>query len=353
MFPRILTAGMVMFAGVLHAETDSLGRHFTPAPRVESKRPAPTAHGSIERLDPAFDHLIAPGAQMEKLADGFTWSEGPTWLGRERALVFSDVPENVIYKWSEAKGLQTYIRPSGYTGQALKFREPGSNGLTVDPSGRLAICQHGDRRISWYAGHGHFTPAAEFFGGRRFNSPNDLVFDHQGNLYFTDPPYGLDGLDASPLKEIAFNGVYLRRTDGTVVLLTSELAFPNGIAFSPDEKTLYVNQSDPKKPVIMAYPVRADGMLGEGRVFFDAAPLAASGKGLPDGLKVDREGNLFSTGPGGVLVISPAGKLLGRLLTGEPTGNCAWGDDGSTLYITSNMNLLRIRTRTRGAGWRP
>jgi gluconolactonase len=353
MLPRLLPLGafLCVAAVTLAAGPDSLGRVFDPPTRSAPGRSIPSPHGSIERLDPAFDRLVAPGAQMEKLAEGFNWSEGPTWLPRERAIVFSDVPENIIYKWSARKGLEVFIQPSGYTGHELKFREQGSNGLTTDGRHQLVVCQHGDRRISHHVGGGRFEPLVEFYQGRRFNSPNDLTFDRRGNLYFTDPPYGLEGLNQSPLKELMFNGVYLRRTDGSVTLLTRELTFPNGIALSPDGRTLYVNQSDPAKPVIMAYPVQADGTLEAGKVLFDTTPLMATGKGLPDGLKVDRDGNVFATGPGGVLVLNSEGKLLGRLLTGEATGNCAWGDDGSTLYITADMYLLRIRTLTRGANW--
>ena len=198
-----------------------------------------------------------------------------------------------------------------------------------------------------------FTPLVTMVDGRRFNSPNDLVYDRRGNLYFTDPPYGLKGGNDSDLKELVANGVYLLRSNGRVQLLTSSMTFPNGIALSPDERTLYVNQSDPKSPIIKAFPVRDDGTLGEGRVFFDTTRFAEKGyKGLPDGLKVDVYGNLFATGPGGVLVISPDGKAMGLLNTGEATGNCCWGDDGSTLYITADMYLLRIRTRTEGYGFR-
>ena len=332
---------------------DSLGREFKPTkwPAPEVAR-AHQVHGFVERHDGAMDTLIAPGTEMEKLAEGFNWSEGPTWLHREKKVVFSDVPENIIYEWSEKDGLKTFLKPSGYTGTSLNFREQGSNGLTTDRGGNLVVCQHGDRRISRYDGNGRFTPLATTFGLRKFNSPNDLVFDRRGNLYFTDPPYGLHGLNESPLKELLFNGVYLRRTSGEVVLLTREMTFPNGIALSPDEKTLYVNQSDGAKPVVMAFPVKPDGTVGEGKVFFDAAPLAAKGlKGMPDGLKVDVRGNLWATGPGGVLVIAPDGHLMGILKTGEATGNCCWGDDGSTLYITADMYLLRIRTLTKGHGF--
>lgn len=332
---------------------DTLGRNVSDSPRPVTK-PATAfpVHGSVDRLDPALDDLIAPGTQMERLAEGFNWSEGPTWLHRSRKVVFSDVPENVIYEWSARGGLQVFLKPSGYTGTGTDFREQGSNGLTTDRSGNLVVCQHGDRRISRLEANGTFTPLVTHFASRRFNSPNDLVYDRRGNIYFTDPPYGLHGLNDSPLKELAFNGVYLRRTSGEVVLLTRQMTFPNGIALSPDEKTLYVNQSDGTKPVIMSFPVNADGTVGAGRVFFDTAPLMAKGhKGLPDGLKVDVRGNVYSTGPGGVLIIAPDGRHLGTLNTGEATGNCCWGDDGSTLYITADMYLLRIRTQTQGYGF--
>ncbi len=310
-------------------------------------------HGYVERLSPALDSLLAPDAQMERLAEGFNWSEGPTWLERDHAIVFSDVPENRIYRWSEKDGLSVFLEPSGYTGHEIHFNEKGSNGLTTDRAGKLIICQHGDRRIARLTGQkgiaGTFETVVGTVNGRRFNSPNDLCFAYNGNLYFTDPPYGLDGLNQSPLKELMANGVYLLRPKSEAVLLTDELTFPNGIALSPDEKTLYVNVSDPARPVIMAYVVRKDGTIAYGRVFFDTKPLADQGrKGLPDGLKVDVQGNVWATGPGGVLVINPEGQHLGTLLTGEATGNCAWGDDGSTLYITADMYLLRIKTLTKG-----
>lgn len=314
-------------------------------------------YGSIERLDPELDALLAPGARMEKLAGGFHWSEGPAWLAREHALVFSDVPENKVYRWSEQDGASLYLAPSGHTGHGVGFAEPGSNGLITDRSGRLVLCQDGDRRISRLVKRegvtGTYEPLVEFFGGRRFNSPNDLVFDHDGNLYFTDPPYGLKGNNQSPLKELLFNGVFLLRRSGEVQLLTSKLTFPNGIGLSPDGKTLYVTQSDPEAPVVMAYDVKADGTLDRGRVFFDARALVRAGRpGLPDGMKVDVHGNLWCTGPGGVLILNAQGKHLGTLLTGQPTGNCAWGDDGSTLYVTSNHELVRLRTRSQGLGFR-
>lgn len=306
--------------------------------------------GRIERLDPAFDRLVAPETKFEKLAEGFNWSEGPVWF--DGALLFSDVPENLIYRWKPGTTVaEIFLKPSGQLTPASGFQEPGSNGLGRDAHGRLLICQHGERRIARYE-NGKFTALADRFEGKRFNSPNDLAVRKSGEIYFTDPPYGLAKLNDSPLKELAWNGVYRIGKNGEVTLLTKTLTFPNGIGFSPDEKILYVAVSDQKAPRIVAFEVQPDGTIANERTFFDAQALRKDGgKGLPDGLKVDREGNLWATGPGGVLVISPAGKLLGRLNTGEATGNCCWGGDGATLYITADMFLLRVKTLTKGAGW--
>lgn len=306
--------------------------------------------GAVERRAPELDALLSPDAQMERLAEGFDWSEGPVWLKREGGLVFSDVPQNVVYFWSESTGLREYLRPSGYTQPTPRGGEMGSNGLTTDAAGNLVLCQHGDRRVARWTGSG-FETLAEFHQYRRLNSPNDLCFDRNGNLYFTDPPYGLEKGMGDPKKELAFQGVYLRRRSGEVELVTRAIQAPNGIALSPDQRTLYVAQSDPKAATITAFPVKSDGTLEAGRVFFDATSLVPGRKGVPDGMKVDVHGNLWATGPGGVLIISPDGKHLGTLNTGEATANCAWGDDGSTLYITADMYLCRIRTRTKGAGF--
>ncbi|MBI5767463.1 MAG: SMP-30/gluconolactonase/LRE family protein [Verrucomicrobia bacterium] len=306
--------------------------------------------GKIERLDSAFDKLVAPGAQIEKLAEGFRWSEGPTWY--QGAVVFSDVLANTAYRWKEGMtAAEVFLQPSGQLTPAPGFRETGSNGLGRDARGRLLLCQHGERRVARWE-NGKFSAIADRFEGKRFNSPNDLAVRRNGDIYFTDPPYGLEGIAKSPLRELDFSGVFRVTPDGRVTLLTKSLNFPNGLGFSPDEKTVYVAVSDGAAPRIMAYDVKADGSLEKERVFLNAAPLR--GPGLPgscDGLKVDREGNVWATGPGGVLVLSPAGKVLGRLNTGEPTGNCCWGDDGSTLYITANYFLVRVKTLTKGAGW--
>lgn len=317
---------------------------------MAADKESPAFNGRIERFDPAFDKLVAPDTKIEKLAEGFTWSEGPVWMNGE--LIFSDVPENIAYRWKPGMTkAEVFLQPSGLLTPQPGFREPGCNGLTRDAQGRLLLCQHGERRVARYE-DGKFTSLADRYEGKRFNSPNDLVVKKNGDIYFTDPSYGLEGINQSPLKELPFNGVYRVTPDGAVTLLTKALTFPNGIAFSPDEKILYVGVSDSKATRVVAYDLKADGAITNERTFFDAQPLLKAGdKGLVDGLKIDRDGNLWSSGPGGILVISPAGKLIGRLNTGVPTANCTWGEDGSTLYITADMFLLRVRTKTKGAGW--
>ena len=321
-----------------------------PPAKPAAKKAAPyEIVGSVERLDPRLDLLIPTNAVIEKLAEGFSWAEGPVWLKDGNCLLFSDVPNNTIFEWKDREGIRAFLRPSGYTGSTPRGGEAGSNGLTVDNQGRLVLCQHGDRCVARIKRNGQFNPIAQYFQFRRFNSPNDLVFKSNGDLYFTDPPYGLPKLNEDPAKEIPFSGVYRVKPNGEVLLLTDELSFPNGLAFSPDEKRLYVAVSDPKQPVIMAYDLRLDGSLHNGSVFFDAAPLVKPDRtGLPDGLKVDRAGNLFATGPGGVLVIAPDGTHLGTIHTGQTTANCAWGNDGSVLYMTADKILCRIKTKTRG-----
>lgn len=308
--------------------------------------------GRILRESPEVDKLLPKDAKMEVLASGFEWSEGPVWLPKEKALLFSDIPRNSVMMWREGKGVSLWMKPSGYTGPGEYGLEPGSNGLTLDPQGRVTFAEHGDRRISVLTEGGGKRTVVDNYGGKRLNSPNDLVYHSNGDLYFTDPPYGLPKNFDDPRRELDFCGVYRLSKDGKLTLLTKEMSRPNGIAFSPDEKTLYVANSDPKRAVWMAFPVKEDGTLGQGRVIADVTSMVGKHKGLPDGLKVDREGNLWATGPGGVHVMSPQGKLLGRLETGEATANCAWGDDGSTLYITADMWLCRVRTNTRGAAWR-
>ena len=329
----------------------------TPAAAAPSASPAPSAYptiGNVERLDPALDALVPADAKIEKLAEGFTWAEGPVWTTEGGgALLFSDVPNNVIHRWKDGEGLTDFLRPSGYTGKEPRGGNLGSNGLTFDSAGHLILCQHGDRRIARLEPDRTFATVAGAFEGKRFNSPNDVVVRSNGDVYFTDPAYGFEGAPPSWKHELPFSGVFRRTKDGAVTALVKDLTFPNGIAFSPDEKILYVSNSDPDRAIWMAYDVTPAGGLANGRLFFDATDKVKAGKkGLPDGMKIDEHGNLFAGGPGGVLVFSPAGKHLGTIVTTEPTANVAFGPDdgaGSALYMTAHDKLCRIRLSTRAA----
>lgn len=311
------------------------------------------AAGKLERADPRFDQIVSPDAVLEKLAEGFRWTEGPVWLAQAHCLLFSDIPNNAIMRWKEGTGVSVFLKPAGYTGPTPRGGESGTNGLLLDTRGRLVMCQHGDRRIVRVEPDGRWTVVADRYQGKRFNSPNDAVFKSNGDLYFTDPPYGLPKGADDPARELPFCGVFRVTPEGAVTLLTDKMARPNGIAFSPDEKTLYVAQSDPQKAVWMAFEVKPDGTLGPSRVFFDATAWVKQRlPGLPDGMKVDRAGNLFATGPGGVNIFAPDATFLGRINTGVPTANCCFGDDGSVLYVTANQWVCRIRTHTKGLGFK-
>lgn len=307
--------------------------------------------GRIERADPRFDELIPPGAKLEVLADGFEWSEGPVWVADGGYLLFSDIPNNCVMKWKQGQGVNVFLKPSGYTGETPRGGQPGSNGLLLDSSGRLVLCQHGDRQVARLERDGQWTVLADRYRGRRLNSPNDAVFKSNGDLYFTDPPYGLPAEDRATIGELGFCGVYRLGTDARLTLLDDRMTRPNGIAFSPDEKTLYVAQSDPRAALWRAFDVNQDGTISNGRVFFDITDQVGKLKGLPDGMTVDRHGNLFATGPGGVNVFAPDGSFLGRVNTGEATANCTFGEDGTVLYITADMYLCRIQTTTKGLGF--
>jgi gluconolactonase len=329
----------------------ALGAFLLPWASAEEKQ-KPETMGTIVRKDPRFDKLIPPNAVIEKLTDGLDWCEGPVWVPKEKFVLFSDIPKNIIWKWKEGEGKSVYMTPAGYTGIKRRVGEPGSNGLTLDSEGRLVMCEHGDRRVTRLEKDEKKTVLADKFEGKRFNSPNDLVYKSNGDLYFTDPPYGLEKNWDDPARELDFCGVYRLSKDGKLTVLTKELTRPNGIAFSPDEKTLYIAVSDPDKAVWMAYDVKADGTLGKGKVFFDSTDwVKEKKKGLPDGMKVDKDGNLFATGPGGLHVLAPDGTLLGTLATGVATANCNWGDDGSVLYIAADKSLCRIKTTTKGKGF--
>ncbi len=305
----------------------------------------------VRRLYPAIDQLIDSDAQLEMLGEGYTWAEGPVWVPGAEMVLFTDVPNNVVHRWKEGEGVSVFLTPSGYTGEAGKEqREPGANGLILSEDGSLLLCQHGDRRLARMEAAldspvSSFVTLADNYEGKRFNSPNDLILSSWGDIYFTDPPYGLTGLDDSPIKELPFNGVYRLKADGGVELITDQMTKPNGIALSPDETTLYVANSDPARPVWMAFPVNEDGSVGAGKIFFDGTELNKEISGNPDGMKVDSQGNLFATGPGGVLIISPEGKHLGTIITGAPTANIAFGGSDNVVYITSQSRLLRMKLR--------
>jgi gluconolactonase len=306
--------------------------------------------GTVERIDAALDAIIDTSAKAEIIAEGFEWSEGPLWIGKDSMLLFSDVPANTIYKWTEAKGKEVYLEPSGYTDSIPSTcKEPGSNGLVLDSEGNLVLCQHGDRRMARMDAPLN-KPAAKFitladkYNGKRFSSPNDAVYDH-GELFFTDPPYGLSTQDdRDPKKEIPFNGVYKLKKDGTVILLTDSISRPNGIAFFPGGKKLLVASSDPGKPNWYSFDVSGDSLIN-GKIFYSTAGHDKKLRGLPDGLKIDRNGNVFATGPGGLYIFNSEGKLLGNLKLENATSNCALSPDEKTLYITNDIYVLRLKMR--------
>ncbi|HTV20514.1 MAG TPA: SMP-30/gluconolactonase/LRE family protein [Polyangiaceae bacterium] len=342
----------------------------TPVPALPDtvksfSAPYPT-FGSIERLNPALDPLLPAGATIEKLAEGFDWIESPLWVKKGGYLLFSEIPLNSIYKWEEGHGVSLFMKPAGYSGDRTDLREPGTNGLVLDAQGALIMCQHGNRRIaklpSLAKPNDKQVALAEKFGDARLNSPNDLVVHSSGDIFFTDPPYGLGrktgGGDPvnDPDKELKFQGVYRLDTKGKLTLVTDQLERPNGIALSPDEKTLYVANSHGPRPIIMAFDVKKDRTTQNPRVFFDGAELLKKRpnlKGAFDGMTVDTTGNLFATGPGGVLIITASGQHLGTIATGEATSNCEFGGkDGKTLYIAADMYLARVETSTHGVGWK-
>ncbi len=319
-------------------------------PRAEQASSSESDFGEtypLQVLDSAVLELIAAEAQLESLASGFVWSEGPLWLPEQQQLLFSDVPRNLIYAWREGDSTATpWLMPSGYTDPEPYPGEPGSNGLALDTAGQLLLCQHGDRRVARMmvpidAATPTFQTLAARYQGQRLNSPNDLCLNRKGQIFFTDPPYGLpEGVDDAR-RELDFQGVYRIDPDGSLTLLIDSLSRPNGIALAPDEKTLYVANSDPSQALWMAYRLDDEGNILSGNLFYDAtAEVGSQQPGLPDGLKVDARGNLLATGPGGLWIFAPNGKLLGRLHTGLPTSNCALAP--GYLYLTADSLLLRV-----------
>jgi gluconolactonase len=311
--------------------------------------PAYLTTGSVDRFDPALDAIITPGVKPEILADGFEWTEGPLWLPEEQFLIFSDIPKNSIYQWSEEAGLKLYLKPSGYTDSISRGGETGSNGLLLDQEGRLVLCQHGDRRMarmeaSLSQPKALYSTITDAWNGNRFNSPNDAVYSSNGDLYFTDPAYGMELKFKDPKREMDFTGVFRYSSNGGTELLTDKMGAPNGIGLSPDETTLYVaNSGGGENSIWMAYEFSENGTLINGRVFHDASIASDSLRGAPDGLAVRKDGIIFATGPGGVWIFEPDGKHLGTIKTGEATSNCALDHDNQYLYMTADMYLMRIR----------
>jgi gluconolactonase len=307
--------------------------------------------GTIERIDPSLDAIVNSDAQVEIIADGFDWSEGPLWLPDQNLLIFSDVPKNIVYKWTEEKGKETYLTPSGYTGDNSPYSgEEGSNGLFLTNDGKLALCQHGDRKVAMMdadlaAPSPKFIPLADNYQGKKLNSPNDGVFNSKGDLFFTDPPYGLPKQAEDSTREIPFQGVY-RVSNSAITLVTDSVTRPNGIAFFPGERKLIVANSDPDKAIWYTFDLSENDSVTSARVFYDATENAKTEKGLPDGLKVDKQGNVFATGPGGVWIFNKDGKLLGKIKIPEATSNCAFSPDEKTLYVTADMYVVRIKLRS-------
>ena len=307
--------------------------------------------GSVDRLSPELDQIISPGERPEILAEGFEWSEGPLWLKDQEMLIFSDIPQNSIYQWSENDGLKLYLKPSGYTDTLKRGGETGSNGLLLDAKNRLVLCQHGDRRMAYMdatldAPEPNFISIVDAWKGKRFNSPNDAVYSKMGDLYFTDPAYGMELGYKDPKREMAFTGVFKYDTDGNIELLTDRMSHPNGIGLSPDEKKLYVaNSGGGEKSIWMVYEFAEDGSLIHEKVFHDASIASDTLRGAPDGLIVREDGIIFATGPGGVWIFNPEGDNLGIVRTGQATSNCTLDADSKYLYMTADMYLMRIKLR--------
>ena len=303
------------------------------------------------RLHPELDRIIAPGALPEILAEGFEWSEGPLWLPDLDKVIFSDIPNNSVFEWSEKEGLKLYLKPSGYTDTIARGGETGSNGLLLDDEGNLVLCQHGDRRMARMiapleAPEASFETIAGQWKGKRFNSPNDAVFHSNGNLYFTDPAYAMELGFEDPRRDMDFTGVFKTTPAGEVSLMLKHLSAPNGIGLSPDENKAYVANSGGSSGFIwMEYDLVEDGSLQNERLFYDARPASDSLRGAPDGLVVRDDGIIFATGRGGVWILSPEGEHLGMILTGQATSNCTLDDKNRYLYMTADMYLMRIRLR--------
>ena len=345
-------AGSTADAASADEVQDSSGVQAETEPIAETDVVAGDNIGAITKLAPGMDKYLSVNTPVQVLATGFDWVEGPVWVEELDALLFSDIPKNTVLKWTEDKGVETYLTPSGYTKSAPHKGEMGSNGLLLDAKRRLVLCQHGDRRVARMEAPIE-TPEAKFvtlageYDGKELNSPNDAIYDTRGRLYFTDPPYGLEGGVQDSKKRLKFQGVYRFSFTG-VELLDNSLSRPNGIALSPDEKTLYVANSDVEKAVWVAYDINEEGKLRNGRFILDATKEASDQNmvGLPDGMVVMEDGTIFGTGPGGVWIFTPDGTVLGKINLDNPASNVTvGGPKGKSLFITNDMHLLRVRLK--------
>jgi len=336
---RKLLVTMLALAGV----SSSMAAETVPMTKMEESR--------IDRWDPAMDAIVPKDWKIEKLAQGFGWAEGPIWVKSGNYLLFTDVPGNKMWKWSAKGGLEKFLDPSGAANpDPAIWREAGANGLAILDSKTILLADTGSRMIQKLdLKTKKKTPVASALDGKKLSSPNDVVKMKSGVIFFSDPPYGFKKFDDAPEKEIPFNGVYRMGKDGKVTAIEKELHRPNGVALSPDESTLYVAQSEPTKPIIMAYSLDKAGNVTGKKLFADFTDLVSKdAPGLPDGLAVAADGTLFATGPGGVIVLSRDGKRIGRISNGKPTANCKFGEDGKTLFLTSHDSLARIRLNIAG-----
>ena len=328
----------------------SIGCNNNPEKKEQPLEEKYKITGTIERFDSSLNAIISTTARAEIIAEGFEWSEGPLWIEKQDMLLFSDVPTNTVYKWTEEKGKEIYLKPSGFTGDSTESKEPGSNGLLLDKEGNLVLCQHGNRQVARMDApldkpEAKFITIVDKHNGKRFSSPNDAVYNNAGELFFTDPPYGLPSQnDSDPSKEITYNGVYKVKKNGEVILLTDTITRPNGIAFLPGEKKLIVACSDPDKPNWYVFDIDGDSATN-GKIFYSSAGSDKTLKGLPDGFKVDKNGNVFATGPGGVWIFNSGGKPLGKVKLDESSSNVALSPDEKTIYITNDMYVLRVKMR--------
>jgi gluconolactonase len=328
----------IMFFLVLNAQVLT---GFTQNPTAEI--------GTIEFVSDELSRLIKKEAKVEIIAEDFQFTEGPYWVDKEKMLLFSDVPANTIYKWTEAKGKEVYLKPGGYTDTAKRGGFMGPNGLALSHDGKLLICQHGDRRIALMdaflnAPKPNFKTVAGAYDGKRLNSPNDLFLTKSGDLYFTDPAYGFERGPRDPKKELPYQGVYKMDKTGKISLLIDSIEAPNGIAIFPDGKTLLVSNSDGRKKKWYAYDLTDNGSLSNARVFYDVSN--ERGAGSCDGFKIDSRGNVFASGPGGIWIFTKSGKLIGKIkMNGVTAANCALTPDDKTLYITATRYLLRVKMR--------